>query len=115
MSVFSNGLPTKPFRMKRGLIQGDPLSPVLFVLVADVFNKMLGRAKEIGIFEGIQIGREEVVLSHLQFADDTILFCPAKEEVVLNYRCLLDSFGLMSGLQINFDKFALIPLSCEEG
>ncbi|XP_016195526.1 uncharacterized protein LOC107636539 [Arachis ipaensis] len=44
MSVLINGSPTKPFKMERGLRQGDPLSPFLFVLVVDVLHRMVGEA-----------------------------------------------------------------------
>ncbi|XP_057746820.1 uncharacterized protein LOC130966076 [Arachis stenosperma] len=44
MSVLVNGSPTRPFKMERGLRQGDPLSPLLFVLLVDVLHRMLGEA-----------------------------------------------------------------------
>ena len=44
--------------------------------------------------------------------DNTLLFCPAKESVLINYKRILDCFGLMSGLKISYEKLALIPFSC---
>ena len=58
-----------------------------------MLNKLLYRAEEHNLIEGLQIGRDAVNMSHLQFADDTILFCPARYEVLVNYRCILDCFG----------------------
>ena len=55
-----------------------------------------------------------MALSHLQFADDTILFCLAKERVVKNYKRILECFGLIFGLALNLDKSALIPINCLE-
>ncbi|KAL5572566.1 hypothetical protein UlMin_022163 [Ulmus minor] len=56
----------------RGLRQGDPLSPFLFILVADILGRMMDKAVSIGEVKGFKVGREEVVVSHLQFADDTL-------------------------------------------
>ncbi|XP_016192516.1 uncharacterized protein LOC107633394 [Arachis ipaensis] len=114
MSVLINGSPTKPFKMERGLRQGDPLSPFLFVLVVDVLHRMIGEAVRNGRISPLLVGRYSVELSHLQFADDTILFCPPDEKTMQNYKWLLHWFELMSGLSINFDKSSLIPLNCEE-
>ena len=100
--------------MERGLRQGDLLAPFLFVVVADVLNRLMSKAVNEGLIEGIIVGRQGVSLSHLQFADDTILFVPAKANVLVNVRRILDCFGLMSGLRINFDKSALIPMNCNE-
>ncbi|XP_057742891.1 uncharacterized protein LOC130961174 [Arachis stenosperma] len=79
MSILVNGSPSKPVRMERGLCQGDPLSPFLFVLVVDVLNRMIGEAVRNGRISPLLVGRDNIELSHLQFADDTILFCPPDE------------------------------------
>ncbi|XP_016206133.1 uncharacterized protein LOC107646461 [Arachis ipaensis] len=100
--------------MERGLRQGDPLFPFLFVLVVDVLHRMVGEAVRNGRISPLVVGRDRVELSHLQFADDTILFCPPDDETMQNYKRLLRWFELMSGLSINFDKSSLIPLNCEE-
>ncbi|XP_015964817.1 uncharacterized protein LOC107488571 [Arachis duranensis] len=114
MSILINRSPSKPFKMERGLRQGDPLSPFLFVLVVvDVLHKMVGKAVRNGCISPLVVGRDSIELSHLHFADDTILFSPSEEETVKNYKRLLRCFELMSGLSINFDKFSLIPINCE--
>ncbi|XP_025678312.1 uncharacterized protein [Arachis hypogaea] len=114
MSVLINGSPSKPVKMQRGLRQGDPLSPFLFVLVVDVLHRMVGEVVRNGRISPLVVGRDRVELSHLQFADDTILFCPLEEETMKNYKWLLRWFELMSGLSINFEKSSLIPINCEE-
>ena len=70
MSLIVNGSPTKPFHMQRGLCQGDkyPLSPFLFVLVAEILNMLLTRDLELGVIEGSRLaGRMSLYLiSNLQ-------------------------------------------------
>ncbi|XP_072072020.1 uncharacterized protein [Arachis hypogaea] len=89
MLVLINGSPSKPFKMERGLRQGDPLSPFLFVLVVDVLHRMVGEAVRIGRISPLVVGRDSVELLHLQFADDTILFCPPENQTMKNYKRLL--------------------------
>ncbi|XP_015971011.1 uncharacterized protein LOC107494490 [Arachis duranensis] len=98
MLVLINGSPSKPFKMERGLRQGDLVSPFLFVLVVDMLHRMIGEAVRNGCISPLLVGRDNVALSHLQFADDTILFCPPEEETIKNYKRLLQCFELMSGL-----------------
>nr|XP_025627922.1 uncharacterized protein LOC112721056 [Arachis hypogaea] len=70
--------------------------------------RMLGEAIRNGCINPLLIGRDHIELSYLQFADDTILFCPPETETIVNYKRLLRCFELMSGLSINFDKSNLI-------
>ena len=67
MSIIINGSPTKPFKMEKELQRGDPLSPFLFVLVADILNRLLGKALNEGLMEVIRVGSHEVEISYLQF------------------------------------------------
>ncbi|XP_016199040.1 uncharacterized protein LOC107640007 [Arachis ipaensis] len=114
MSVLINGSPTKPFKMGRGLRQGDSFSPFLFVLVVDILHRMIGEAVRNDQISPLFVGRDNIELSHLQFADDTVLFCLPEEESVKNYKRLLRCFELMSGLSINFEKSSLIPINCDQ-
>ena len=75
---------------------------------------MLEKAKKGGFTKSLQIGMHHVDLTHVQFMDDIILFCPANEEVLLNYVRILNYFGVMLGLKINYDKSTFIPFKCEE-
>jgi len=60
---------------ERGLRQGDPLSPFLFLIAAEGFNALMNALVGAEIFKGYDIGRaNEVRLTHLQFADDTLIF-----------------------------------------
>ena len=74
-----NGNAKRWVKASRGLRQGDPLSPFLFTLVADILSRML-RAKERNLLEGFRVGRNRTRVSHLQFAYDTIFFSNTSEE-----------------------------------
>ena len=66
------------FGSSRGLRQGDPLSPLLFVLVMEDLGRMLNKAINDGHVSGFGVGNLEgrsLVVSHLLFADDTLIFC----------------------------------------
>ncbi|XP_016178837.1 uncharacterized protein LOC107621322 [Arachis ipaensis] len=75
---------------------------------------IIGEAVRNGRISSLLVGGDNIELSHIQFANDTILFCPPEEESVKNYKRLLRCFELMSGLSINFDKSSLIPINCDQ-
>ena len=75
---------------------------------------MLLRARSIGLIEGVLVGKENVDISHLQYANDMIIFSPAKGQNLQNIRRILDCFTIMSGLYINYSKTSLIPICCDK-
>jgi len=101
--------------MKRGLRQGDPLSPYLFVMMAEVLNKLLLKAAEMGFIQGVQVGSRTVTLTHLQFADDTLIFCEPKLEYLQNLKVILYCFQSFSGLTVNYAKSGLVVIDKEDG
>ncbi|CAL5355041.1 unnamed protein product [Camellia sinensis] len=107
VSVLVNGSPTEEFSPQRGLRQGDPLSPFLFNLVAEGLHLLLSRACELNLIKGVKVGSKGVLLSHLQFADDSLLFCEAEVEEVRKLKRVLRCFEILSGLKINFHKSAV--------
>ena len=78
MSMLISWSPLAPFKMERGLRQGDPISPFLFILVAEVLNRMILKVKELQLVDGVEIGKDKVEVTHLQFADDTVIFLSRK-------------------------------------
>ena len=101
------------FRSSRGLRQGDPLSPYLFVIGMEALSCMLKRVVEGNFISGCRFsGREggDIVISHLLYADDTILFCEANSEQLMYLRWTLIWFEAFSGLKINLTKSVIIPL-----
>ena len=94
--------------LEKGLRQGDPLSPYLFILVSEVLVYLLKKADEVNLIEAVHIGKAKVSLKHLQFADDTLIFAPRNSRVITNYFKILDVFALMSGLSLNYSKSCFI-------
>jgi hypothetical protein len=77
-SILVNGTPSGFFQSSRGIRQGDPLSPLLFVVVIKAFSRMLYVSMRQGLLSGFSVGlrgNEALVVNHLLFADDTLIFC----------------------------------------
>lgn len=64
-----NGSPSENFKMDRGLRQGDPLSPFLFLITAEGISVMMNKVVDEGLFKPLEVGRDKIKISHLQFAD----------------------------------------------
>ena len=96
--VLNNGICTPHFELQRGVRQGDPLSPYLFIIAAEILAVTIRSRQDI---QGIMIGQEEFKL--VQYADDLTLFVPNIEcaELILQ---LLDRFTICSGLKVNHTK-----------
>ncbi|GKV45492.1 hypothetical protein SLEP1_g52564 [Rubroshorea leprosula] len=115
ISILVNGSPTKQFSVNKGIRQGDPLSPFLFLLVVEGLNGLMQLAVDKDLFKGVRIGNGNVAVSHLQFADDTLFFGEASEENIKAIKCIMRTFELASGLKINFGKIQIMEIGTEEG
>lgn len=109
-SVLVNGSPLGEFALQRGLRQGDPLSPFLFLLAAEGMSLLMRKAERLQCFEGTEVGRAKVMVTHLQFADDTILMGKASESNAKSLKGMLRLFELASGLKVNYSKSSLVGL-----
>ena len=108
-AILVNGNAKGCVKATRGLRQGDPLSPFLFTIIANVLSRMLLRAKERSLLEGFKVGRNRTRGSHFQFVDDTIFFSNTCVEDLQPLKSLLLVFGQISGIKINLDKSNLNP------
>ncbi|KAJ9681592.1 hypothetical protein PVL29_017816 [Vitis rotundifolia] len=113
-SVLVNGVPAGFFSSSRGLRQGDPISPYLFVLGMEVLSALIRRVVDGGFIFGCRLrgrGGMEMNVSHLLFADDTIIFYEARKEHLTSLGWILAWFEAASGLRINLAKSELIPIA----
>jgi hypothetical protein len=92
------------FQSRKGVRQGDPLSPILFNIVVDMLAILINRAKLEGQISGVIPHILDEGLSILQYVDDTILFIDHNFDQARNMKLLLTAFEQMSGLKINFHK-----------
>jgi hypothetical protein len=113
LSVLVNGCPTEQIDISKGLKQGDPLAPFLFVLVAEGFGALMKKAVGMGFFKGIRLCDSGEHISHLQYADDTLLVGEACVENLWTMKAILKWFELISGLKVNFLKSKLIGINVE--
>ncbi|WVZ49884.1 hypothetical protein U9M48_001207 [Paspalum notatum var. saurae] len=104
VAVNVNGQNGLYFQTRKGLRQGDPLSPILFNIVADMLAIIINRAKSEGKVNGVIPHLVEDGLSILQYADDTVIFLGHDLEKARNMKVLLCLFEKLSGLKINFHK-----------
>ena len=111
-SVLVNGFPTDEFSMGRGLRQGDPLSLFLFLLAAEGFHVLMSSLSINNLFRGYQVGDSEaVVVSHLQFANDTSILGEKSWANIRGMRAVLLLFEALSGLKVNFSKSQLVGVN----
>lgn len=103
-SFLVNGQPTDRIIPQRGLRQGDPLSPYLFLLCAEGFGCLIRKAHEERVLHGISISRACPNLSHLFFADDSLIFARANLGNATAIKKILQTYEFLSGQQINLDK-----------
>ncbi|GJY66487.1 RNA-directed DNA polymerase, eukaryota, reverse transcriptase zinc-binding domain protein [Tanacetum coccineum] len=105
-SVLINGSPTSEFQFHKGLKQGDPLSPFLFILVMESLHRSFNRVIEVGLYKGITINNS-LTLSHLFYADDAVFVGKWDISNVKTIVNVLNCFFLASGLKINLHKSKL--------
>ena len=102
------------FSTSKGLRQGDPLSPLLFNLVVDVFTKMVIRAARHRIISGLLPNVCEGGIVSLQYADNTLLFLQHDQIQASHFKWLLACFENLSGMKINYNKNDLLTLGLAE-
>jgi len=107
-AVLLNGCPGRWFTCKQGLRQGDPLSPYLFLLVADVLQQLI--RTDGGVRHPAM---DNASCPVLQYADDTLIVLKAAPGDVIRLKNLLDQFATATGLRINFHKSTIVPMNVD--
>ena len=100
-SILVNGSPTNEFRFKIGLRQGDPISPFLFIIALEVVDMFIRRAVDLGMFQGIKIGNDGPMLSHLCYADDVLFIGEWSIQNAVSLTRFLRCLYLVTGLKVN--------------
>ncbi|GKB82228.1 RNA-directed DNA polymerase, eukaryota [Tanacetum coccineum] len=106
-SVLLNGSPSLEFEFHRGLKQGDPFAPYLFILIMESFHLSISRAVDAGIFRGINIS-DDLNIFDLFYADDAVFIGKWNELNLSGIIHILRCFSLLSGLNINLSKSHLL-------
>ena len=103
----------KQFYCKRGVRQGDPLSPLLFVLAANLLQTVVNKMLHDGILT-LPIPSHDPFYPVIQYADDTILLVHADETQLLAIKEMLIRFHATTGLKANFNKSSMIPINVSD-
>ena len=101
-SVLLNGQHGPSFRHAKGVRQGDPLSPMLFILAMDPLQRLLDQATQQGILTPLPLTATKWRIS--MYADDAAIFINPKIEDVEAIKIILQAFGTFSGLHVNLEK-----------
>ncbi|KAA3483545.1 reverse transcriptase [Gossypium australe] len=115
-AVNINGMRGNLFQPSRGLRQGDPLSPFLFLICSEGLSSLMRIAKRRGLLKGAKASRRGPAISHLLFADDCILFGEASTTGAKILKDILQDYKICSGQCVNFSKSTVFfsPNTSEE-
>uniref|UniRef100_A0A1J3D6G7 Reverse transcriptase domain-containing protein n=1 Tax=Noccaea caerulescens TaxID=107243 RepID=A0A1J3D6G7_NOCCA len=105
--VLINGHPHGSIIPTRGIRQGDPLSPYLFIICSEMLARMLKKAEMEERITGLKVARNAPAVTHLMFADDTMFYCRERDDELDQLRSILDKYSLASGQRINYLKSSI--------
>jgi hypothetical protein len=109
-----NGIPGRQFFCKRGVRQGDPLSPLIFVLAADLLQSAINKSFRQRILRAPFSPDYGMDFPVIQYADDTLVIMPAYQDQVREMKDILEKYAQSTGLKINFHKSSLIPVNISQ-
>lgn len=109
-SVVVNGQPVGNIKPSRGLRQGDPISPYVFLLCVEAFSFMLNKAESMRVITGVPSSKRGPRLSHLFFAHDSLLFCNANSVEWHKITNILEKYEEALGQKLNKDKKSIFSL-----
>lgn len=117
--ILINGTPKGHIVPKRGLRQGDCLSPYLFVLCTEGLISLLIKAAHNNTIPKIRVSISAPNLNHLLFANDNVILCKANAYTIVNVQEILIEYEIASGQRINTEKTTMVfssntPLSTKQ-
>ena len=107
-SILINGHPTGFVTPTRGIRQGDPLSPYLFILCAEGLSSLISCAVQSGLVKGLKLSPTAPTIHHLFFADDSFLFGEASTLECQAVKSILNTYAQASGQRINLQKSSVV-------
>ncbi|CAH9144348.1 unnamed protein product [Cuscuta epithymum] len=108
LSVLVNGSPQGFFKPLRGVKQGDPLSPFLFIIAAEGFSRALNWHMEQGHIKPYWMGNQGFPVSHLGFADDILVFLNGEIRSIIRFKKFIGLYQAASGQAVNLDKSSIV-------
>ena len=109
--VLVNSMLSDVIHHRKGLRQGDPLSPLLFVLVMDCLGRLMDKAQTDGVLA--PLGQQQLRHRASIYADDVMIFIKPAEEDIQAVTQILDVFGGATGLHTNLAKSKILPIRCD--
>ena len=110
--IMTNGRPGKPILACQGFRQGDPLSPMLFILCMEPLYALFRNATEHGLLA--HLARSSMHQRVSMFADDIVVFIKLSELEAATCRAILHLFGQASGLSVSMAKSTVLPIRCSQ-
>jgi hypothetical protein len=112
-AVLLNGIPGKFSKCKRGVRQGDPLSPLLFVLADELLQVLVNQAASQGLLQA-PIAQPMTDFPIVQYAYDTLQIMKADAQQLFFLKSLLNCFVVSTGLRVNYRKSQMLPINVSE-
>ena len=112
--VMLNGVPGNKFYCRRGVRQGDPLSPLIFVLAADLLQSILNKAMRLNLITPPLQVNSCPAFPIVQYANDTLVLTQANARQLICLKALFNTFASPTGLKVNYGKSIMVPINIVE-